>query len=75
MNICKNWHLCGVISSLTLDVSPLKLSKFLYFKALFPSVLINGSLLSGLDQKDQFRFLGNCPPTPPLSHHFAISEK
>ena len=24
---------------------------------------------------DQFRFLGNCPPTPPLSHHFAVSEK
>ena len=23
---------------------------------------------------DQFRFLGNCPPTPPLSHHFALSE-
>ena len=20
-------------------------------------------------------FLGNCPPTPPLSHHFALSEK
>ena len=24
---------------------------------------------------DQFRFLGNCPPTPPLSHHFVLSEK
>ena len=24
---------------------------------------------------DQFRFVGNCPPTPPLSHHFALSEK
>ena len=24
---------------------------------------------------DQFRFPGNCPPTPPLSHHFALSEK
>ena len=23
---------------------------------------------------DQFRFLRNCPPTPPLSHHFALSE-
>ena len=23
----------------------------------------------------QCRFLGNCPPTPPLSHHFAISEQ
>ena len=21
------------------------------------------------------RFLGNCPPTPPLSQHFALSEK
>ena len=24
---------------------------------------------------DQFRFLGKCPPTPPLSHHSALSEK
>ena len=24
---------------------------------------------------DQFRFLGNYPPTPPLSQHFALSEK
>ena len=23
---------------------------------------------------DQFRFLENCTPTPPLSHHFALSE-
>ena len=23
---------------------------------------------------DQFRLLGNCPPTPPLSHHFALNE-
>ena len=22
----------------------------------------------------EFRFLGNCPPTPPLSHHFTLSE-
>ena len=24
---------------------------------------------------DQFRFLGNCQPTPPLRRHFAQSEK
>ena len=24
---------------------------------------------------DQFRFVINCPPTRPLSHHFALSEK
>ena len=24
---------------------------------------------------DQFRFLANCPPTPPLSQHFAVCEK
>ena len=24
---------------------------------------------------DQFRFLGNCPPTPPLSQHFALIKK
>ena len=25
--------------------------------------------------KDHYTFLGNCPPTPPLSQHFALSEK
>ena len=24
---------------------------------------------------DQLRFLRNCPPTPPLTQHFALSEK
>ena len=28
----------------------------------------------GEKKPDQFRFLENCPPTPPLSHHFALSE-
>ena len=27
------------------------------------------------DLLDQFRVLENCPPTPPLSQHFALSEK
>ena len=25
--------------------------------------------------EDQFRILGNCQPTPPLTQHFALSEK
>jgi len=30
----------------------------------------------GLVKKlDQFRFQGNCPPTPPLTQHFATNEK
>ena len=24
---------------------------------------------------DDYTFLGNCPPTPPLCQHFALSEK
>ena len=28
-----------------------------------------------VDVLEQFRFLGNCPPTPPLSHHFSLSER
>ena len=24
---------------------------------------------------DHYTFLGNCPPTPPLSQHFALSDK
>ena len=30
---------------------------------------------SSVDILDQFSFLGNCPPTPPLNHHFAVREK
>ena len=29
----------------------------------------------GIKITDQFRFLGNCPPTPPLSQYFALNEK
>ena len=28
-----------------------------------------------LKYSDQFRFLGNCPPTPPLRQHFGLSNK
>ena len=30
---------------------------------------------TGEDKLDQCRFQGNYPPIPPLSHHFALSEK
>ena len=32
-------------------------------------------LYKGVLFTEQFRFLGNYPPTPPLSQHFALSEK
>ena len=35
--------------------------------------VLSGSL--GQVDLDQFRFLRNCPPTPPLSQNFALSEK
>ena len=28
-----------------------------------------------MDVADHYKFLGNCPPTPPLSQHLALSEK
>ena len=28
-----------------------------------------------VDKTDQFMFLGDCPPTTPLTQHFALSEK
>ena len=28
-----------------------------------------------VENRNQLRFLGNCPPTPLLSQHFALSEK
>ena len=33
------------------------------------------ALFITMEKRDQFWFLGNCPPTPHLSHHFALSEK
>ena len=33
------------------------------------------TMLTSSDYLDQFRFLENCPPTPPLSQHFALNEK
>ena len=36
--------------------------------------IVLGPLSLVLDVSDQFRFLGNCPPTPPLTQHFASSE-
>ena len=39
--------------------------------------VINTAELFGLTEVkvDHYTFLGNCPPTPPLSQHFALSEK
>ena len=28
-----------------------------------------------LESGDHYTFLGTCPPTPPISQHFALSEK
>ena len=36
--------------------------------------IVLGPLTLVLDVSDQFRFLGNCPPTPPLTQHFASTE-
>ena len=33
------------------------------------------NIISGEETPDQFRFLGNYPPTPPLSQQFALSGK
>ena len=33
------------------------------------------SYLSVIAPWDQYTFLGNCPPTPPLSQHFALSQR
>ena len=35
--------------------------------------LVGGELYS-LEVLGQFRFVGNCPPTPPLSQYFALIE-
>ena len=37
--------------------------------------IIDWAIKSPMLVLDQFRFLGNFPPTPPLNQHFALSEK
>ena len=37
--------------------------------------LVEYPMVNGKKRLDQFRFLVNCPPTPPLSQNFALSEK
>ena len=34
----------------------------------------NTNCIASSHIKDQFRRRGNCPPTPPLRHHFALSK-
>ena len=53
------------IFSLSLVTVPVPLQKLTW-----PSFL-----LKVVNTMDQFRFLRNYPPTPPLSQHFALSEK
>ena len=53
--------LTGVCHALGMRVELLRTSAWEVKSLLLPS--------------DQFRFLGNCLPTPSLSHHFALSEK
>ena len=44
-----------------------------------PSLSLGGErkgYVPTLERRDHYTFLGNCPPTPPLSRHiFALSEK
>ena len=44
-NVCKILGLCGAISLLSLDVSPLNLIKLPYFKPFFPAVSMDIRLL------------------------------
>ena len=38
-------------------------------------LLFKEILNEGKNKSDEFRFLGNYKPTPPLSQHFALNEK
>ena len=48
-------------------------SKLDYKTTLWTS-LESMNTLDNMYDWDQFRFLGNCPLTPPLSHRFALRE-
>ena len=57
------------------------LQKLLKMPSMQIKLQLQGTFLKGhawsclCNLSDQSRFLGNCPPTPPLSHHFALSER
>ena len=48
------------------DICLFVFGRTLSFKALLKQMVLDW---------DQVRFLGNYPPTPPLSQHFALNEK
>ena len=60
INACPS---CPLVATISLQYSTLEDDNFEWGKAM-------GEKIS-----DQFRFRGNCSPTPPLSHHFALREK
>ena len=61
-----------VIEDMFLDQKPLK-NLLLQLVAGWPTFC---DKMPGLiDIVDHYTLLGNCPPTPPLSQHFALSEK
>ena len=49
------------------------LSRFVF--AFNDKLLRNDVINANRSLWGHYTFLGNCPPTPPLSQHFALSEK
>ena len=39
------------------------------------TLLVGKSYVMLFIRSDRLKFLGNCPPTRPLSQHFALDEK
>ena len=48
------------------------LAEFFSFLPHLPGVPIH---IKTIELSDPLKFLGNCPPTPPLSRNFSLSEK
>ena len=62
-------------SDLKQEEKKLMLNKMYSMSTTWLSKLRYHSPKPSLRTLDHYMFLGNCPPTPPLSHYFALSEK
>ena len=71
----KKYVLQGCLGkTLKLPICKLQITYFVPFINFVNDISLQLSR-SSVDILDQFTFLGNCPPTPPPNHHFAVREK
>ena len=67
-----NFFTCEFMrTSLTGEVTPSNSPR----RTVNEAMIIYSNNNAQVENLDHYSFPGNCPPTPPLSQHFALSEK